>query len=587
MTYASDRLYNEVIRKKLAVYASRIKVKEILPHLPCLTLTDKEDVETKKDNAGNYQAVQMLMDNLRRRENWPDEFIEALRMCEHNTLADELSVEYDRIRGRTNSAAATVAPQSPPVQAPASDSTAAATAKVTTVTVHKVPVNTPPGLTPPLVDAPAQTVAPSNTAPQVPSLQVQETQPEKVNISAPAASPEPSEIAPPAMVSSQAHPPTDISPSEVTSDGQENESQTHSGATGNQIPIINTPDVQTTISLTEDSAQASPLSTFQSQITNPDYTQSSQTLEISKVPLAVEETSDSLPVQETTPPLNKEPKECSNRTANEIAQRTNTAELPSTSQITSNRTVPATSSSHAGSINEEYFSKPGILQVQPPSVLLEEPCSTVSSVLEISETSESSAVPGQSTSRAGRSGNVSFSTIIESPDLRVESAPQSLQENIPPQHDAPPSPNQPEEDHYESLCQSQTGVLSNVIHFAEEPPAENLNGQPLSMLRNTPNPYGLSANSQHSMVTREDQPALNFGNNENVYPRKPFGQNAVRPSEQEKSTTFNHQGQESNASTSVNKREEGQTTGQINKVYLTVGAAVLGIGLFCAWKIKH
>ncbi|XP_055027228.2 mitochondrial antiviral-signaling protein [Misgurnus anguillicaudatus] len=575
MTYASDRLYNEVIRKKLAQYASLIKVKEILPHLPCLTLTDREDVETKKDSHGNYQAVQMLMDNLRRRENWPDEFIEALRMCEHYKLADELSVEYDRIRGRTN-AAATVAPQSPPVQAPASDSTAAATAKVTTVTIHKVPVNTPLGLTPLSVDAPAQTVAPTNTAPQVPTLQVQDTRPEQVNIPAPAASPEPSEIAPPVVVSSQAHPPADISPSEVTSDVQENESRTHSAATGNQIPIINTPDVQTTISLTEGSAQASPTSTFQSQITNPDSTQSSQTPENSKVPLAVEETSDSLPVQETTPPLNKEPEECSNRTANEIAQRTNTAELPGTAQITTNRTAPATSSSHAGSINEEYFSKPGILQVQPPSVLTEEPCSTVSSDLEISERS----------SCAGRSGNGSFSTIIESPDLRVDSASQSLHQNIPPQHDAPSSTNQPEEDHYESLCQSQTGVLSNVIHFAEEPPAENLNGQPLSMLRNTDNPYGLSANSQHSMVTREDQPALNYGNNENVYPRKLSGQNAVRPSEHEKSPTFNHQGQESNASTSVNKREEGQTTGQINKVYLTA-AAVLGIGLFCAWKIKH
>lgn len=43
--------------------------------------------------------MSVLIDNLRRRENWPSEFISALKKCEQRDLADRISKDYDRIRG--------------------------------------------------------------------------------------------------------------------------------------------------------------------------------------------------------------------------------------------------------------------------------------------------------------------------------------------------------------------------------------------------------------------------------------------------------------------------------------------------------
>ncbi len=59
----------------------------------------QEEVEAKRETSGNFTAMQTLLDNLRRREKWPDEFITALRNCEHRELANEMSATYDRITG--------------------------------------------------------------------------------------------------------------------------------------------------------------------------------------------------------------------------------------------------------------------------------------------------------------------------------------------------------------------------------------------------------------------------------------------------------------------------------------------------------
>ena len=47
---------------------------------------------------GNYNAMQMLLDNLKRRENWPEEFIRALEECEHADLAQEMKEEYEKLK---------------------------------------------------------------------------------------------------------------------------------------------------------------------------------------------------------------------------------------------------------------------------------------------------------------------------------------------------------------------------------------------------------------------------------------------------------------------------------------------------------
>jgi len=41
----------------------------------------------------------LLLDCLRRRERWPEQFINALEACEHTTLAAEIRAEYDSLRG--------------------------------------------------------------------------------------------------------------------------------------------------------------------------------------------------------------------------------------------------------------------------------------------------------------------------------------------------------------------------------------------------------------------------------------------------------------------------------------------------------
>lgn len=41
MAYACDKLYNEVIRRMMAELARNVKVREIIVHLPCLTISDR------------------------------------------------------------------------------------------------------------------------------------------------------------------------------------------------------------------------------------------------------------------------------------------------------------------------------------------------------------------------------------------------------------------------------------------------------------------------------------------------------------------------------------------------------------------
>ena len=42
--------------------------------------------------------MQLLLDCMRRRENWPEEFISALEACEHTTMAAEIRQEYHSLR---------------------------------------------------------------------------------------------------------------------------------------------------------------------------------------------------------------------------------------------------------------------------------------------------------------------------------------------------------------------------------------------------------------------------------------------------------------------------------------------------------
>ncbi|KAA0717723.1 hypothetical protein E1301_Tti020854 [Triplophysa tibetana] len=567
MTYASDRLYDEVIRRNLGLYTEKVKASEILPFLPCLTITDREEVEAKIISAGNSAAVQILLGNLRRRGNWPEDLINALMRFDHTTLADQLRDAYDRIRGRTNNAAAALA------QAPASDSTAAATK---TVTTHTVPVTTPPILTPTSVNAPAQTTATSNIAAQVPPPASDQ---HVEQVPAPATSPEPAsqpQIPPPVVVSSQTSLPV-VPTSEVASSKVSNQG----GATENETTLSDTPDGQTTTSFADgkvlfsSGAPASSSSASLSHTTNShSISQSSQNSEKGKVQIAVEETAEKFPVQDNNFPLNMEPEKCSDPTVNETVQTTNTVRMPIKAQTTAIRIPQPTPSAPAEvvihclpSVSQDYFSKPDVLRPDE-----EEPCSTTTDDLEISRTPVPSAELGHSSS------------------LKHSSKPLS---SINESSDASSSQNLAQEDHYESLCESEAGTLTSIIHFAEEGSAENLNGQTPKMLGYTLNSCGGSENLQHSKGISKDQPVQIYENTEGVgCLRKLPSRGAIRPSDQERSTSINYQEQESNAAKQASRpnvglREQGQATRHINNLHLTAAAAAVGIGLFVVWKINH
>ncbi|KAJ0008661.1 hypothetical protein NQD34_016076 [Periophthalmus magnuspinnatus] len=123
MSFAIDKLYNGYLRKNMPRIVTKVEPREIVVHLPCLTDHDREVIEAKRETCGRFDAMVRLLDCLKRRENWPEQFIAALEACEHRTLAAEIRAEYDALRGINNS--------NPPPTPPA--------ANVVTAHVHPTP----------------------------------------------------------------------------------------------------------------------------------------------------------------------------------------------------------------------------------------------------------------------------------------------------------------------------------------------------------------------------------------------------------------------------------------------------------------
>ncbi|XP_066575814.1 mitochondrial antiviral-signaling protein isoform X2 [Amia ocellicauda] len=118
MTYASDQLYKGYLRRNMAHFVTIVKVMDILPHLHCLTDSDRDEIVAKRESTGNYNAMQLLLDCLRRREDWPSIFIRALEETEQRNLASELRREYESLLVQHNGPPP---PQQPPVTAVANN----------------------------------------------------------------------------------------------------------------------------------------------------------------------------------------------------------------------------------------------------------------------------------------------------------------------------------------------------------------------------------------------------------------------------------------------------------------------------------
>ncbi|XP_023651770.2 mitochondrial antiviral-signaling protein [Paramormyrops kingsleyae] len=116
MPFPSDELYKGYIRRNLARFVTIVKSTEIMVHLPCLTQSDRDEIMAKRESRGNYDAMERLLDCLKRSENWPDDLIKALRSCEQWELASELEKAYESLRVRPTRSSGT--PASVPMTAP-------------------------------------------------------------------------------------------------------------------------------------------------------------------------------------------------------------------------------------------------------------------------------------------------------------------------------------------------------------------------------------------------------------------------------------------------------------------------------------
>ncbi|XP_048394352.2 microtubule-associated protein RP/EB family member 1 isoform X2 [Stegostoma tigrinum] len=100
MSYVSDELY-KYLRGRMTDFL-KINAVELLPHLPCLTQMDQEKIRAEAKYEGNEAAIPILLDSVRRRQNWERQLINALRNKEYNDLAGILEQKLESLAPRRN-----------------------------------------------------------------------------------------------------------------------------------------------------------------------------------------------------------------------------------------------------------------------------------------------------------------------------------------------------------------------------------------------------------------------------------------------------------------------------------------------------
>ncbi|XP_067099812.1 mitochondrial antiviral-signaling protein isoform X1 [Osmerus mordax] len=608
MSFAGDKLYNDYIRKNMGTFNSTVKVTEIMPHLPCLTQSDRDEIGAKREQAGNYNAMQLLVDCLKRRENWSEELISALRACEHYALAQVVQDKYNSflVNPKSPSPATTVvkahvhpAPTpnpSLPIPESSDDSASASPAQPAPLAEPapqpspplRVAVDPPPAPqpSPPLMAAVDPPPAPQPSPPLMAAVDPPPApQPSPPLMAAvdppPAPQPSPPLIAavdpPPAPLPS---PPLRVDPAPLPSpplrvdpvplpstplravdphlevapaspESPQQQAQSSVAPSDPKPPPPATPvtieippqrapsppvavlqEVPTDDTLTsrDDSALASqvagfdlgltseavrptdtpassqadqiptaPVEASQSQRTPPGQTDSSSTTEPSPS-LAISSLDQmKLPVQDTAPlsPVvlfpAQQPVEDSDPTI-QVTSDYEQAEAPQPlSQPVSEPTVAPCWSPVDGAdgpvstLSDEYFSKPAPLLSTPrypDSPATNNSIPEASNSLNIGCLEISGLVPGLDPESAARAPTV-CSTVTSDPEVAANPGP--CQQNGVLEEDTSVFHNEPEENHFESNCQSSLGdqeVLTNLVHVYEEPSVLNHEGQTQSMMGN-------------------------------------------------------------------------------------------------------
>ncbi|CAI5696973.1 unnamed protein product [Oreochromis niloticus] len=493
MSFACDKLYNGYIRRNMAIIVSKVKPREIMMHLPCLTAHDRDVIEAKTETSGHYNGMMLLLDCLKRRENWPEQFIEALEACEQRTIAADIRAEYNALTDVNNSN---------PSSSPAS---------VVTAHVHPAPsaghlpipesddnsrdALAPPAVAPAAPSAPPAPPEPAIQAPPSPKIPTPPQTPQS------AADPGPKVVSPPEPVpeppkSTQievAHPPStppaspktthiqvtstegDINFRKEPEENSESDIQNiaadagaHMGSGDGAISVNRetTPPPPHPVEQHEADPLKSTTTKKNKEPENPPEAQINS--DVTDGPSFYTRTPEKPPVQDSTPRLNKKPDAVSQ--PEEISGPPST-QIVKTAAEASPR--PGTPVMEAFLNDDVCLSKPGqLVSIQPQN----QPSPTI-----LASSSEPQPY----------SGNTERLEISEAPPDDVSSVESTVTKVTPlPCQEtgfANLNHNEPEENQYESPCQSfETQEL--VIHASGEPSIPNLdiNGETAKEISSAP-----------------------------------------------------------------------------------------------------
>lgn len=460
MSFASEKLYDGYLRRNMPTIVSKVKVREIIVHLPCLTTHDRENIEAKRETSGNYDGMVLLLECLKRRENWPEQFIQGLEACEHQSLAAEIRKEFDSLRGVNNSgsgsAPATV------VKAHVHPAPAASNLPAAESIVGNQPAEAPPQAPPP-VQTPAQVAAVSPPEP------VSEP-PAQDEVPPLPSTPPPSPEIQHAEAADALKPQDKNVPHQEPEENSEPDVQDASGATSSlpqesssgkmeaAVTAVTPTQLQQQLRLqTAVATNDQPEQSMSSSLVDSDVSDGSSFLTL---------TPEKHPVQDTAPPVHKVP--------TDVPQPQRSPEHAAVQSVKRETKAEATSVNSRDVFHENAddstvcLSKPGqLVSIQPqnPACPPVQACeSTMQPYSGNSERLEISEAASDAETRLPACAAVS-------PEVeKAVSAPPCQENGMAPDH------NEPEENQYDSPNQS-FGVRENVVQVTGVPSILNLDGQ--------------------------------------------------------------------------------------------------------------
>uniref|UniRef100_UPI0037E95930 mitochondrial antiviral-signaling protein isoform X2 n=1 Tax=Semicossyphus pulcher TaxID=241346 RepID=UPI0037E95930 len=499
MSFAREKLYNGYLRRNMPTIVSRVKVREIIPHLPCLTDHDRENIEAKRETYGNYDGMMCLLDCLKRRENWPEQFIAALEACEHTTIAAEIRAEYDALRGGANNSN----PSSPPTTvvrahvhpAPSashpsvpegSGNSQAAASPPAEASAPPEPATQPsPSLVIPVQPQDSQSPAVPEAVPP-PEPVAEPPQAAQIEVAPPPSTPPPSPATPHTQATATPPPQMQLNAHQEPEENSESDIQDISGdngvipdgvSAGNESEAAPQPPSPVEQSETDTPSRPDPVKTTTTTEVRPPRSPSPTQIDsdVTDGAPVTTMTPEKPPVQDTTPPAAAmEPEETSEPPTKQVVESS-----PQTETAAPNSPLPAAAAAAAEMAaslcddRNEYLSKPGVLiSVHPQnheSPTMRAPSPPVEPYSGNSERLEmSNAAPDAVTSTCTLECSAVSSTTVN-----TVSAPPCQENGIANNH------SEPEENHYESPSHSllTQEVLENVVHVSGEPSILNLAGQ--------------------------------------------------------------------------------------------------------------